>query len=296
MPNVHAAPTLRRRRLGEALRNYRSAAGLSLDQAVEKMEGSWDGPKLSRIENAKARISPKEVSVLLGEYGVTDPEIVAALEELARTAGRTGWWTAYGGAVPQHLQDTISAQDDAESIRQYHPTAIPGLLQIGAYAREITAATAFNLPPEEHAAIVEVRIARQAILTRPRNPVKYWAVIHESLLMQRFASHPSLMREQLRHLLDMADLPNITIQVMPLTAGAHPGASGNLTITQFPKPWPALISVENRHDMRYQEDDAEETKLYGEYFDRIVASALPADQSRETIRKHMEGIGHEHHP
>ncbi|MFC1410769.1 helix-turn-helix domain-containing protein [Streptacidiphilus sp. N1-12] len=289
MPNVRALPTLRRRRLGEALRTYRAQAGLSLDQAAEQMGGSWDGPKLSRIENAKARINAKEVEALLGHYGVAEPETVAALEGLARDAGKTGWWSNYSEVAPQRLQDLISSQSDAESIRQYQPTVIPGLLQIGSYAREITAASAFDLPPDQHAAIAELRIARQAILTRPGNPVKYWVVLHESLLLQRFASHPSLMREQLRHLLDMADLPNITLQVMPLTAGAHPGASGNFTITRFQHPWPTLISIESRADMRHQEGDPAEEKAFMEAFDRIVAAALPADQSREAIRKHMEG-------
>lgn len=289
MPNVRAVPTLRRRRLGEALRTYRAQAALSLDQAAEQMGGSWDSPKLSRIENAKARISAKEVEALLGHYGIAEPETVAALEGMARDAGKAGWWSNYSEVAPQHLQDLISSQADAEGIRQYQPTVIPGLLQIGAYAREITAASAFDLPPDQHAAIVEVRIARQAILTRPGNPVKYWVVIHESLLLQRFASHPSLMREQLRHLLDMADLPNITLQVMPLAAGAHPGASGNFTITRFQHPWPTLISIESLADMRHQEGDPAQEKAFMEAFDRIVAAALPADQSREAIRKHMEG-------
>jgi len=290
MPNVHATPNIRRRRLGEALRRYRNEAKLSLDQAADLMGGSWDGPKLSRIENAKAKLSARDAAVLLGHYGVTDEEVVTALENLARDAGKTDWWSVFGDVVGQALQDLISSQSDAESIRQYQPNVIPGLLQIGAYAREITMATSFHRSADDHAATAEVRIARQSILTRPGNPVKYWVVIHEALLYQRFVSHPSLMREQLRHLLDMGDLPNVTIQVMPLTAGPHPGASGNFAITQFQRPWPTLVSVEHRGEIRYREGD-DEARLFGDAFDQIVAAALPADQSRETIRKHMEGHG-----
>ncbi len=290
MPNVHAAPNIRRRRLGEALRKFRHEAKLSLDQAAGLMGGGWDGPKLSRIENAKAKISARDAAALLAHYGVTDEEVITALEGLARDAGRTGWWSVYGDVAGQALQDLISAQADAEGIRQYQPNVIPGLLQIGAYAREITMATSFHRPVDNHAATVEVRIARQSILTRPGNAVNYWVVINEALLYQRFVSHPSLMREQLRHLLDMGDLPNVTIQVMPLTAGPHPGMSGNFAITQFQRPWPTLVSVEHRGEIRYREGE-DETKLFSDAFDRIVATALPADQSREIIKQHMEGHG-----
>jgi len=290
MPNVHATPNIRRRRLGEALRRYRNEAKLSLDQAAELMGGSWDAPKLSRIETAKGKVSARDAAVLLGHYGIADEEVVTALESLARDAGKTGWWSVYGDVVGQALQDLISSQSDAEGIRQYQPNVIPGLLQIGAYAREITTATSFHRSADDHAATAEVRIARQSILTRPGKPVKYWVVIHEALLYQRFVSHPSLMREQLRHLLDMGDLPNVTIQVMPLTAGPHPGASGNFAITQFQRPWPTLVSVEHRGEIRYREGD-DEARLFGDAFDQIVAAALPADRSRETIRNHMEGHG-----
>ncbi|MCX4745543.1 helix-turn-helix transcriptional regulator [Kitasatospora sp. NBC_01287] len=280
-------PTLRRRRLGERLREYRNTAGLNLEQAAEAMGEKWDSSKLSRIENAKAKISAADVTRVLHICGVEDPKTIAAMEALARDAGKTGWWANYATA-PYDLQDLISAQSDAESIRQYQPNVLPGLLQTGAYAREVTAATAFNRPQDEHAAIAELRVVRQNILTRPGNAVSYWAVINESLLHQRFVSHPSLMREQLRHLIDMSDLPNITIQVMPLTAGPHPGASGTFAITQFSHPWPSLVTIEHRAQMQCLED-REEVRNFETAFDKIRAAALPDDQSRETIRTIMEG-------
>ncbi|MFF7633274.1 helix-turn-helix domain-containing protein [Kitasatospora sp. NPDC008050] len=264
-----------------------TAAGLNLEQVAEAMGEKWDNSKLSRIENAKARISAADVARILHICGVEDPRTIAAMEALARDAGKTGWWANYT-AAPYCLQDLISAQSDAESIRQYQPNVIPGLLQTGAYAREITAATAFHRPPDEYASIAELRMVRQNILTRPGSPVAYWAVINESLLHQRFVSHPSLMREQLRHLLDMSELPNITIQVMPLTAGAHPGASGTFSITQFPQPWPSFVTIEHRVQTQYVEN-REEVRNFENAFDRIRAAALADDQSRETIRTIMEG-------
>ncbi|MFI9273253.1 helix-turn-helix domain-containing protein [Kitasatospora sp. NPDC052896] len=289
MPNMRAVPTVRRRRLGKALRQYRTDAQLSGEQVAELMGERWDGPKISRIEHATAKISAPEVAKFLDLCGVTDPEVITALEELARNAGKTGWWSNYGTtAVPQHVEDLIAAETEAKSVRCYHPNVIPGWLQTAAYAREITTATAFRIPPEEHPAIVDVRMARQAVLTQPSGLPKWRFVLHESLMMQRFVSHPSLMRDQLQRLLDVAELPNIELQIMPLTAGPHPGASGTFTIFRFPRPWPPIAMTEDRHDMRYFEGE----ELAGEYeeaFERILAAALPADQSRETIKKHMEG-------
>jgi hypothetical protein len=292
MPNVRAIPTVRRRRLGRALRKFRTEAGLSLDQVAELMNtkpgAKWDGPKTSRIENANAKISAPEVVTLLGHYGVTDPETITALEELARTAGKAGWWSTYGGVVPSNLEDLIDAEEQAKVVRSYYVTVLPGLLQSGAYAREITAATSFHIPKEEHPAIVDVRMGRQAALTRP-NPAEYWFVIHESLLLQKFTPHPSLMREQLLRLLDVSDLANVNLQVMPLDSGPHPGARGNFSIFHFPKPWPSLVSAESAGVSHYTEGQ-EAAERFQTDFDRIVASALPADRSRDTIRTHMEGM------
>ncbi|QKV93561.1 helix-turn-helix domain-containing protein [Streptomyces sp. NA02950] len=285
MPNVRAQPTLRRRRLGEALRTYRREAGMSLDRATEAM--GWDESKLSRIENAKARMPPQYIGKLLKLYGVTDPEIVTALIDLARDAGKQGWWRAYGDVVGLSYKDYLTLESDAESTHIYASGLIPGLLQTGAYAREIIAALAMTHTTEEVMALAEVRKMRQAILTRPDKPMKLWAVIHEAALHQRFVSYPSLMREQLRHLLDMADLPSITIQIMPLNSTPHPGMLGLFEVVRFPQPWPTVVNIENIQG-GYFVEGAEDAKLFEMAFERIVAAALSVDDSRETITHLLE--------
>lgn len=285
MPNVRAVPTLRRRRLGEALRKYRNGVEMSLDSAAEAM--SWDESKLSRIENAKARMRPQDVEKLLKVYEVTDPGVVRALEGLAKDAGKQGWWQPYGDVVANGYKDYLTLESDAESIQIYTPSLIPGLLQIGAYAREIIAATAITRTPDEVTALAEVRKMRQAILTKLDGPLKLWAVIHESALHQRFAAQPSLMREQLRHLLDMTSLTNITIQIMPLTATPHPGMLGLFEVVRFPHPWPTVINLENIRG-GYFVEGTDDVKVFETAFDRVVAAALSPDDSRETIKKIME--------
>ncbi|MFC5723089.1 helix-turn-helix domain-containing protein [Streptomyces gamaensis] len=290
MPNQPARPTLRRRRLGEALRKFRNQAGMNLDQVAEVM--GWDRTKLSRIENAKAHIRPVEASKLLGVYGVDAPDVLMAIEGLARDAGKKGWWQTYGDVVAAGYKDYLSLEWDAESTRICSMSLIPGLLQTGSYARQVIAATSFWRPQEEVNALAEVRKARQSVLTAraARPPLDFRAVIHESVLRQHFASQPNLMRDQLRHLLDMSDLPNITLQIMPVAMPPNPGMSGLFEVVRFPHPWPTVVLTENLVGGQFVEG-THHVDVFEKAFDNIVAAALPVDQSREIIRKIMEKDG-----
>lgn len=281
MPTVPLVPTVRRRRLGSALRAYRLEAGFDvLEDAAEAM--GWDRSKLSRIETAKGAIKIADVPLLLASYGITDPEQIRPLEELARDAGKKGWWQTYTDLAAPSYVDLISLEDDAQSIRTYSPQLIPGLLQTAAYAREIIAATAITRTTEEVIALAEVRMARQAVLSRPGKPLKLRAIIHEAALHQEFPTRPGLMKEQLRRLLDAGELPTVTIQVMPLTAAAHPGQVGGFSLVDFPHPMPSMVETENLKGSSYVEG-GEDTKLFSEAFEQVVAAALPVDDSTALI-------------
>lgn len=285
MPNVRPVPTVRRRRLGEALRRYRNAAGLTLDAAAGTQ--GWIGPKLSRIETANGHIRPAEVVNLLTVYGITDPEVTTALEGLAKDARKQGWWQTYSGVVAPAYADYISLESDAGSIREFAPLVIPGLLQTAAYAREIIAANATTRTPEEVAALAEVRQARQAVLTRPAGALRIWAVIHEAVLHQRFAVRPHTMREQMRRLLDVSEMPNVTLQIMPLDATPHPGGAGGFSLVGFPGPMPDVVLLENLIGATYVEG-IDEVQTFAAAFERIVAAALPTDDSLALIARMEE--------
>ncbi|WP_075737824.1 helix-turn-helix domain-containing protein [Streptomyces acidiscabies] len=290
MPNVRAVPTLRRRRLGGTLRQYRKDVGKSLDVAARAMD--WPESKLSRIETANARMLPKDIAPLLEQYGVTDPEVVTALESLAKDAGKQGWWQGFGDVVGANYKDYLSLESDADKIYVYAPNLLPGLLQTGPYAREIIAATAITRTPQEVIALAEIRKTRQSILTNPTRsggPLTYWAVIHEAVLHQTFASNSNLMVQQMQHLLDMADLPNITIQIMPLRATPHPGMLGPFEVVRFPHPWPTVVNLENIRG-GYFVEGTDDVKVFETAFDRVVAAALPPDVSREAIKGTMRKI------
>ncbi|GHG80338.1 helix-turn-helix domain-containing protein [Streptomyces griseocarneus] len=289
IPNQPARPTLRRRRLGEALRKFRNQTGMSLEQAAETI--GWDRTRLSKVELAKGHISAAGAAKLLSTYGVDAPDVLAAIEALARDAGKRGWWKNYGDVVDELTKDYLSLETDAESTRICSPNLIPGLFQTGAYAREIIAAGSFWRPIDEVNAFAEVRKARQAVLTAKRDggrpPLSFWAVIHEAVLHQRFPSQPTLMREQLRHLLDMSDLPNITIQVMPMAMVPNPAMMGLFEVVRFPAPWPTVVLVENLVGGQFVEG-TEHVDIYEQAFERVVATALPVADSREIIKRIME--------
>ncbi|MEO3807951.1 helix-turn-helix transcriptional regulator [Sphaerisporangium sp. B11E5] len=285
MPNSRPVPTVRRRRLGESLRRFRNAAGLNLDEAAAAV--GWTAPKLSRIENANAHIRRGEVIALLKAYGVTDSEVFDALETLARDAGKRGWWQTYSGIVAPAYADYISLESDAESVKTFAPLLIPGLLQTAAYARETISGITMTRTPEEIAALAELRLARQAVLTRPTGPLKIWAVISEAVLHQRFAVRPSTMRDQLRRLTDCAELPNITLQVMPLASTPHPGHAGGFSLVGFPTAMPDVVMLENLMGVSYVEGGTE-VSTFTDAFSRIVAAALPVDDSKALIARMEE--------
>lgn len=288
MPNQRAKPNLRRRRLGALLRDCRNGAGQTLESAAARM--GWDHTRLSKIENARGHITGKDLAELLRGYGITDQAYIAALAGLAKDAGRSGWWATYGDTIATAYADYISVESDATDIRMWSPTLVPGLLQTAAYAREVIAATT-TYGPEDITARVDVRMARQSVLSRADRPLHFWAVIGEPVLHQEFPSNPEAMREQLRHLLYLADRPTITIQIMPTSVASHPGLTGLFSVVSFPSPWPALVQLESLQGGSFVED-AEDVQEFDSAFQRIVAAALPVDTSREFIKKIME----ERHP
>ncbi|CAM5642364.1 Transcriptional regulator OS=Streptomyces antimycoticus OX=68175 GN=SANT12839_039320 PE=4 SV=1 [Streptomyces antimycoticus] len=240
-------PTVRRRRLGSTLRQLRTEAGMTLDAAAAALNAAangsadarrWTAPKLSRIENANATIRAAEVETLLRAYGVTDPTTRIALEGLAKDAGKRGWWQTYRGVVAPAYADYISLESDAESVRDYTPLVVPGLLQTADYARETIAANAVARTAAEVDALAEVRLARQAVLTRSR-PLRLWAVIHE------VGAAPPVHRAARHHGRSAAAAAGGGGVAHRHAAGdadrsRHPirGSAGAFTLVAFPGPMP----------------------------------------------------------
>ncbi|MFE2373238.1 helix-turn-helix domain-containing protein [Streptomyces sp. NPDC059398] len=282
-------PTVRRRRLGSELRRLREEVhGLRVEDVVAKSTTGLNSSKISRIENATVGVKVASLDELLDLYGVDDVERRAALHGLARDGARRGWWQSYRDVISPAYADLISLESDAKSMRSYQTTLIPGLLQTSAYARATISAINMSDTAERVEQLVQVRQARQSVLTRP-NPLELWAIVHESALHTRLPDK-SVMRDQLQRLLDLQELPTVTIQVLPLVAPPHPGMAGAFTVLGFPETADLdVVHVESLTSALYVEDLAE-VSVYGSGFERLRASSLPFDESADLIARLKDKI------
>ncbi|KWX02503.1 hypothetical protein TH66_12255 [Carbonactinospora thermoautotrophica] len=246
--------TVRRWQLAETLRQLREEAGLTLDQAVERLRespGRWSRAKLSRFENRVQTPKLREVEQLLDVYGVTDPKTRTLLLELAQTANERGWWLAYRRDLPDNFHPYLSMEVAAVALRQFETMLVPGLLQTPEYARALMNGITPGTAPDEIDRRVAARMARQQLLTR-ENPPQFHVILDQNVL-ERPVGRPLVMRHQIRRLVEASELPNITIQVVPKSVGAHPGMEGPFTILSLPEPIPDIGYTEGTGGSVYLE-------------------------------------------
>ncbi|MEV0846244.1 DUF5753 domain-containing protein [Streptomyces sp. NPDC049954] len=290
-----SVPTVRRRRLGGKLRALRGE--FTLEEIAEKSGGLFNVSKLSRIEGAKTAAKPADVNALLDLYGSlgrpVDEDFRAALIELTKEGAKRGWWQSYRAVLSPVYEDLISLEDEATSFRTWQMGLIPGLLQTGDYAREFMTRIGMSDAIEERIdALVEVRLARQAVLTRREDPMTLWAIIGEEALHTRCGE--GVMRDQLARLLAMARRPNVTLQVLPSGAGPHVGQMGSYSVLGFQNhPDLDVVYLENLTSALYVEDPGQ-VDVYGVAFEQLRAAALSVELSAERIAKIRNEHDHDH--
>jgi len=275
-----ASPTVLRIILGRQLQTLREKAGLSYEQAAEAIYASeWT---LRRMEKAEVGFKLNYVKSLLMAYGITDVREIDTFLDLAREANKPGWWHSYTDVLPTWFRTFPGLEQAASLIRGYEPQCIPGLLQTEDYARALTAAGYPNATPAEISRRVELRMARQQILTRP-DPPALWMVIDEAVL-RRPPGSTAMMRAQLGHLIETIAKPNITVQVLPFAAGAHPAMYGMFHLLRFPTAeLPDIIYAENLTSAVYLDKPAD-VAVYTEALDRLCAQASPASKTAGILR------------
>ncbi|WP_031153607.1 helix-turn-helix domain-containing protein [Streptomyces erythrochromogenes] len=275
---VNGNPTIRRRRLGAELRRLRLARGLTSTQVAQHLLISQ--PKVSHLENGRRAISPRDVRDLCGLYHVRDQQVIDSLMEMAGEANRQGWWVACG-KVPYAVY--IGMETAAAAVRSYEPLVIPGLLQTPAYASAVTAETIPLATEEQIAVRLEVRLRRQSRVHHPARSIRLEVVLDESAL-RRVVGSPEIMREQLEYLNRLGEQPHITVQVLPHSAGAHPGILGQFTILDFPDTATGTVYLERFTSDLYLEKRSD-VRHYGAMFDRIQAQALNPELTRRFITR-----------
>ncbi|WP_275936253.1 helix-turn-helix domain-containing protein [Sinosporangium album] len=268
---------MRRRRLASELRRLRDRAQLTIEQVAERL--GWSATKVSRIETSRVGVVPKDVGLMLDLYAVGETKREELLD-LARDAQKKGWWHAFGD-IPTEYAAYIGLEAEAASMRSFAPQVVPGLLQTEHYARAIIRSGLVISPQGEVERRVEVRMARQALLSQD-DPLRLWAILDEAAIRREIGGC-EVMKPQLDHLLEMADRPNVTVQVLPFSAGAHPATNGAFEILEFPEPAdPDVVFVENLTGSLYIERETD-IYQYSMIFDHLRAKAMDPDESRRLI-------------
>jgi hypothetical protein len=227
-----SGPLALRIALGAHLRRLREAARVTPVQAGEAIRATHS--KISRLERGRSGAKQRDVADLLTLYGITDEAQREELLSLARQANTPGWWQQYNDVLPRWFELYVGLERAASVIRTYEVQFVHGLLQTEDYARGVILIANANASEDEIDRRVGVRMKRQQLLTQPDAP-ELWTVLDEAVL-RRPPGGPAVMRAQLAHLLEMTDLPNVTLQIVPFDVGPHSAAGGAFTILRFPEP------------------------------------------------------------
>ncbi|MEU5401094.1 helix-turn-helix transcriptional regulator [Streptomyces sp. NPDC005963] len=277
-------PTVRRRRLGLELRRLRELRGMTAEEVAERLLVSQS--KISRLENGRRSISQRDVRDLCSVYEVDDHRIVDSLMQMAKDSRQQGWWHAFGD-IPYSVY--IGLETDAASLRVYEPQVVPGLLQTRPYAEALIAGALPESAVSDIEKRVSVRVRRQERIKDSDLPLRLWAVIDEAAL-RRAVGGRALMREQLEYLMEMSQLPHVTIQVLPFDMGAHPGINGQYAILEFPDATDSsVVYIEGVTSDLYLEK-ANDVHKYSVMYEHLRAQALNVEQTTSFI----EGIAKEY--
>lgn len=268
-------PTVRERRLARTLRQLRDNAGLTIEEVAEKLELS--ASTVSRMETAQVGVRARDLRDLLDTYGVTGAERDQLLQ-IARERRQQYWWREYKD-LPNIAVAGLEA--DASTIWQYSTQLVPGLLQTDSYARAVLEAIRLDAKPGDIERRLELRIHRQALLTSENAP-EYWVVLDEAVA-RRQVGGPATMAEQLLQLIEVAKLPNVTLQLLPFDSGEHAGMDGEFTLYHYRESAdPDVVYIENTGSDLYLEAP-EVTRRYNKIFDHLRAAAQNPGESIRTL-------------
>ena len=270
-------PTVPRLLVGIQLHRFREAAGVTPDQAAYEIRASRS--KISRMENGLVRFKERDVTDLLTLYGITDEQTRSALVTLTGQANTPGWWSKYGDVMADWFQAYLGLETAASVIRTFELQFVHGLFQTEDYARAVTMLGHTSAPADEIERRVSLRLKRQDLLNGP-DPPQVWSVIDEGAL-RRPVGGAAVMRAQLDHLVEMAGLRHVTIQVMPFSRGGHAAAGGSFTVLRFSEPEvPDVVYIEQLTSALYL-DKHEDVDHYLEVMNHLVTEALtPASSAR----------------
>jgi transcriptional regulator with XRE-family HTH domain len=272
--------------VGAQLRRLRTDKGISREQAGEAIRASeW---KIHRLENGQVGFKDRDIVDLLALYGVDDSVEVVEFVILAREANTPGWWHQYGDLLPQWFRAFVDLEAAATLIRTYEGQFVPGLLQTEDYMRAVVGGAQLEDSPEEAERRVALRLGRQTLLERKDAP-RLWAVVDEAAL-RRPVGGPKVMRAQLERLIEASELPNVTLQVLPFAAGAHPAMVGAFSVLRFAdQELPDVVYVEHLNNATYL-DKRDEVERYLDVMESLCLGSEPPAKTAEFLDRILDKL------
>lgn len=284
LDGLSAGPVVPRLVLGARLRELREGRDISRQAAGEAIRASRS--KISRLEAGRHRFKTRDVADLLTLYGITDEAGRATLLALAKEANSPAWWQHFNDVVPTWTRAYLGAEQAASLVRCFEVQRVPHLLQTPDYARASLRLAHSGAGGAELDRRVKLRMTRQRILRR-RPAAQLWAVIDEAAL-RRPVGGLGTMRAQLRHLIEICRLPQVTVQVMPFLAGGHAAEAGPVTILRLPGGrLPDMVYLEQRVTALYP-DKPTEIECYWDVMNRLVVEAESPEETPTILHRILQ--------
>ena len=279
-PGAGAGPTARRIVLGAHLKRLRERAGIGRADAAWTIRGS--DSKMSRLETGKVGFKERDVADLLTMYGVTEGVERDQVLEMAARSNESGWWQRYNDTIPGWFEDFVGLESSAARIQSYDLLFVPGLLQTRDYARAIVSGGRPDSDSPEIDNRLAVRLGRQRILHRSNAPT-YWSVIDESAF-GRPVGGPRVLNAQIEHLLELASLPSIVLQILPSAVSGY-AAEHAFSILRFAEAeLPDLVYLEEMTGATYL-DRRGDVESYSRAMDRLTIDAMTPDETKQYLSK-----------
>jgi transcriptional regulator with XRE-family HTH domain len=278
------SPLVQRRRLRAELRRARQEANLTQDAVAREMD--WSLSKIIRIETGAVGVSTNDLQALLRLYGVTGTQRVRALVALAREARQQTWWSKYRDSISPAYFQFIEYETAATIIRSHEAIIVPGLLQTEEYIRAMAGLYSSILSPRAIENILEIRTQRQEqAFDRADAPLTFFTL--DEVVIRRLANQPALARDQLSHLLAMAERPRVTIEIVPFTAGLSRGMLEPFVILEFEDPSDRdVLYIESVRESIFSHDEEHEITTYRELFEELREASLGPSNTHDFL----EGI------
>jgi transcriptional regulator with XRE-family HTH domain len=267
--------------LGSQLRRLREAAGISANDAGYAIRATHS--KISRMELGRVSFRERDVVDLLTLYGVDDQQEHTAFTALAREANVPGWWHGSADLLPNWFEAYIGLEEAASVVRNYQVLLVPGQLQTAQYARAVVRLGLPSISEEELNRRVDLKMRRQSLLTQADGP-HFWMILDE-MALRRAPGTTEVMRGQIDHLIEVSELPSVTLQILPFSAGAHPAAGGPICILRFAEPdLPDIVYLEQLDTALYL-DRQEDVDAHQVVMDRLSVQAAPDSETVQLLER-----------